>query len=668
MNFDLKGYLDREPLAVSRPLLPLFEAVVNAFESIEESRQSKCKIAIHIERDQRQQDYADGEIRKKPILGFRVEDNGVGFTDENFASFETSFSLYKKSRGGKGIGRFTWLQAFEETIVDSIYEQGGKWYQRKFPFSIANNGVGKPTVEVTDITEPLTVIHLKGFKQKYVKECPAKADTIAMKILEHCLFKFLSTAPSVTLTDDDEKEPISLNELFTENVSPFASKSNVSIANHNFKVRHLMLYGNYGDQHSIHLCADKRDVEQVNLAKRIPSLSRKLEDENKKTFYYQCYVEGDFLNARANQQRTAFDFAKNGELNFEGEVSRDDLIEGLILQVKSQLGDHLDKLYDNIKRKAEQLVSVKYPEFHPMLKEFDTYVDEFSQDATEEQLLRKFNDLHFARDIEARQQAEQLLAKAEKGEYDQAYQDLFEHYFESVDDTASVNLSRYVIHRKAILSLLRKNLDIGKDGKYTREDVIHDIIFPRRRSSDEIDYHRWNLWIIDEKLAFHFYLSSDRPIADLSGDSDHRKEPDITVINNPAAFADAESSPIPSVVIIEFKRPERSSYANEGEDKNPIDQVQGYVDQIRAGKEVNIRGRRLIVKDNTPFYCYVIADLTPKLRAIADGRGFTPSPDELGYFWFNPRKNAYIELIDFNKLVQDAEQRNAALFKKLGLH
>lgn len=355
MNFDLKGYLDREPLAVSRPLLPLFEAVVNAFESIEESKRSKCKITIHVERDQRQQDYADGEIRKKPIVAFRVEDNGVGFTDENFASFDTSFSLYKKSRGGKGIGRFTWLQAFDETIVDSTYEQEGKWFRRHFPFSIASNGVGKPTVKFTNTAKPLTIIHLKGFKPKYAKECPAKAETIAMKILEHCLFKFLSAPPIVLLTDDDEKESISLNNLFTERVSPFASESNVLIANQEFKVRHLMLYGNYGDQHSIHLCADKRDVEQINLAKRIPSLSRRLEDESEKTFYYQCYVEGAFLNARANQQRTAFDFAKNGELNFEGEISRDNLIEGLIIQVKSQLGDHLAKLYDNIKRKLSNL-------------------------------------------------------------------------------------------------------------------------------------------------------------------------------------------------------------------------------------------------------------------------------------------------------------------------
>jgi hypothetical protein len=35
MDFDLSGYLETEPLAVSRPLLPLFEAVVNAIDAFE---------------------------------------------------------------------------------------------------------------------------------------------------------------------------------------------------------------------------------------------------------------------------------------------------------------------------------------------------------------------------------------------------------------------------------------------------------------------------------------------------------------------------------------------------------------------------------------------------------------------------------------------------------
>ncbi len=673
MDFDLNGYLETESLALSRSLLPLFEAVVNAIDAVDDEASSGHHISIHIERDRRQMNMSEGDFRgNNPIIGFRIKDNGVGFTNDNVKSFDTSFSQYKKASGGKGVGRFTWLQAFDEARVTSTYQEGGRWYHREFTFSVTKGGVGGNSVIETEPAQQSTVVYLKGFKKRYSESqyCPTKAETIAMKILEHCLFRFLSSRPLyISLSDDDEPTNLSLNELYATRICPFASEDNVIIGGHEFRLRHLQLHsGDVGQQHSIHLCADNRDVQQINLSKRIPSLGRKLEDDDGRSFYYQCYVESPFLNERTNQQRTSFTFSIEGELNFEGDLTQEALIDKLTIYSKTQLSPHLNKLYDNIKHKAERLVNGKYPEYRTILKVFDTYVDEFGQDATDDQLLRKFNDLHFARDLETRQQAEILLAKAEKGDYDRVYEEQFKLYIESVDDTATVNLARYIIHRKAILNLLRIRLEVKGDGKYSREEAIHEIVFPQRRSSDDTEYHRWNLWIIDEKLSFHFYLSSDQRISGITGDSQHSKEPDIMVIDNPAAFTDVETSPLNSVVIVEFKRPDRTSYGDEGVSKNPIDQVQGYIRQIRHNKEVTVRGRRIIIRDNTPFYCYIVADLTPRLREIVEGRGFTKSPDELGYFWFNPNNCAYIELLSFDKLIQDAEQRNQALFKKLGLH
>src|ERR1035441_8279342 len=42
----------------------------------------------------------------KPILVHTATHNGAGFTPANFKSFDTSFSQYKKARGGKGGRRF----------------------------------------------------------------------------------------------------------------------------------------------------------------------------------------------------------------------------------------------------------------------------------------------------------------------------------------------------------------------------------------------------------------------------------------------------------------------------------------------------------------------------------------------------------------------------------
>lgn len=44
------------------------------------------------------------------------------------------------------------------------------------------------------------------------------------------------------------------------------------------------------------------------------------------------------------------------------------------------------------------------------------------------------------------------------------------------------------------------------------EKNIHQLIFPMTKTSDDIDYLQHNLWIIDEKLAYHHYLASDMKI------------------------------------------------------------------------------------------------------------------------------------------------------------
>ena len=42
---------------------------------------------------------------------FAVIDNGSGFNDANYDSFETVDTQYKQQFGGKGLGRFSWLKA-----------------------------------------------------------------------------------------------------------------------------------------------------------------------------------------------------------------------------------------------------------------------------------------------------------------------------------------------------------------------------------------------------------------------------------------------------------------------------------------------------------------------------------------------------------------------------
>ena len=75
-------------------LFPLFEAVSNAFHSIEEKFGDEVEAQGHIEINV---SLADQNIR--------IADNGVGFDQRNLSAFLKPLTGNKFERGGKGFGR-----------------------------------------------------------------------------------------------------------------------------------------------------------------------------------------------------------------------------------------------------------------------------------------------------------------------------------------------------------------------------------------------------------------------------------------------------------------------------------------------------------------------------------------------------------------------------------
>src|SRR5581483_9744482 len=128
-----------------------------------------------------------------------------------------------------------------------------------------------------------------------------------------------------------------------------------------------------------------------------------------------------------------------------------------------------------------------------------------------------------------------------------------------VDDIKKSDLANYVFHRKVILDILQKAIQRGTDGRYAREDLIHELIMPMRKISNEIRLDSCNLWLIDERLAFHDFLASDKPLVTMAiTGSEESKEPDICALNvydDPILVNDDKSLPLASIVVVEIKRP-----------------------------------------------------------------------------------------------------------------
>ncbi|NJK32235.1 MAG: hypothetical protein HC927_07410 [Deltaproteobacteria bacterium] len=230
-------------------------------------------------------------------------------------------------------------------------------------------------------------------------------------------------------------------------------------------------------------------------------------------------------------------------------------------------------------------------------------------------------------------------------------------------------LAKYVAHRRWILNMFERAINAQPGPSkptYALEEAVHQLIFPLQTTSDEIRYHDQNLWLIDERLTYHYYLASDKAhstMARFASDDDSR--PDILIFDRSHALAEGDDS-ISSVVIIEFKRPMRTRY-NDADD-NPITQVLGYVRTIRSGSAKDRNGRPIRWRPGMPFYCHIVADLTSKLKIMCENVSYTPTPDGEGYYGYNATLGAYVEVSSYTKILSDAMKRNRIFLTSFSLH
>lgn len=176
---NLRNQVRQTPLPKWKPLIPVFEAVMNSFQAIRDAKRATKEgiIRIAIEREPTLLDEGLGLIRS-----FTITDNGVGLNDENFGSFNTAFSDHKLARGGKGLGRFTWLKAFDKVEIDSTFKEHGEEAERRtFTFDedyeLEKEGLPLPTPG----RGTGTTIGLIGFREPYKSTCPRTTDQIIQR-------------------------------------------------------------------------------------------------------------------------------------------------------------------------------------------------------------------------------------------------------------------------------------------------------------------------------------------------------------------------------------------------------------------------------------------------------------------------------------------------------
>lgn len=671
LHTNLKGRLRNTSLPKSHGLMPVFEAVVNSIQSIEErtNLSSRGKITLDIIRSS--QDTMDlGDKVDGDIVGFIIKDNGCGFNDENLSSFETLDSDHKISKGCRGVGRLLWLKTFDKVEVSSIYLDGSeRLKKRSFTFDDVQGVHNIKIVDATDETVVGTNIHLNGFEPTYQKVAPKTAETIANALLEHCLWYFVRPHGRPEILIKDGVERIHLDNIYDDHMHTSAYSESIKLKGYDFELTHIKFRASAAKKHQLALCAASRLVKEENIQGKIPGLYNKLSDDTGE-FVYTCYVSSPFLDEHVRAERTSFDIAERFDGLFsDTELSIKDIRDTVLERTREYLKHDLCEKVTAGKKRVDDFIAKSAPRFRPILAHIDEKELVVDPDISDKDLELHLHS-HWAKvEKELLVEGHNIMQPSDSEGIDE-YSERLNEYLLKAEDLKKSDLANYVSHRKVIIDLLEKSIERLADGKYARENIIHELIMPMRKDSNDVLFDSCNLWLVDERLAFHDYLASDKTLNSMPiTESTSTKEPDLlslSVFDNPMLINGQSTLPLASITVIEIKRPMRNDM-KEGVDKDPIDQALDYLERVRDGKVKTASGLLIPSASAIPGYCYILCDLTDSMVKRCKSANLSVTADGMGYFGYNDNYKAYIEVISFNQLVRAAKERNRAFFDKLGL-
>lgn len=664
MKTSLRGRVRNTGLPKKQLLMPLFEAVVNSIHAIEDSDLpvSSGSITVTVNRVP-QDDLGEGiPGRTSNVVGFSIEDNGIGFNEANFESFRTLDTEYKAANGGHGIGRLSWIKCFRNVTVDSVFVAGGKMKRRIFSFDAQAGIHDHQEIELHDGHTPRTVINLARLRDSYQGKWPRNTEIISDQLFEHFLWYFLREEGCPKIVIRDGGVEICLRDRYSKEVKDSIVRQTIAIKSQEFSAIHVKLRSGISSPHFVALCADGRLVDSVSIRNKVLGLFERLEDSIG-PFIHGSYVTSKFLNDRVQPEREGFDILDSSDLFHDAEISRDDLISSIADSVKNLLTDSLETSRKSSEERIHQFIR-KTPNYRQILKHMSPEAKIVDPSISDSELELYFHREQQGMEHDLIEQGQRIL-RLEDGEQVEDHEQRIQAYIEKITDVNMSTLAKYVSHRRIIIDFLENAISSVDGQKYAREARIHQLIMPKGFDTQEVDETQANLWLVDERLAFHDYLASDKPLSKQPIlDTFSSKRPDINAlhfVDNPTLVSDHRSGPFSSLTIIELKRPMHQ------ERDNPLEQTLGYLDAIRGGGVRTVFGRPIHKAAELFAYCYIIADLSDHVVRHCRQQDFTIMQDGAGYFRYYQNLNAYVEVISYDRLVSGARERNHAFFTKLGL-
>ncbi|GGC40593.1 hypothetical protein GCM10011386_35810 [Parapedobacter defluvii] len=660
----------------TKPLLPLYEAISNSIHSINElskTQNLKGRIIINLLRNGSPDILKDlPEVDEYPIHSIEIIDNGVGFNDANMTYFIEADTDHKIEIGGKGVGRFVCLKAFKKIIVSSNFIVDGSLTQRCFEYKNTKEGIHNFEENIiSNNQERMTRLVLSEYRDEYQKSVPNNLVQIARELVNHFLLYFIEdSAPEIIVRNQNNHE-VNCKNLFNTEFQKEIRSEPFEISDQEFTLYLTKSYKSLS--HKIHYCAHHRSVKEEGLISKIPDLGKYSikEDENNQ-FYYQAYVVSNFLDEHVDTERVGFNFPieeDEEDMTLIQEISLAKIRNSAVEKIEELLADYLSAVREAKINNYRPTINDELPQYRAVFSHRLEEVKKLPPSLSKQKLDIELYKIEANWKVEVKEEAQKLLEETKDIQNLDEYKIRYEKFLTQFNEVGQIDLARYIVHRKTVIDLLDEFINITSESRFQDEDIIHNIFFPIRSSSDEVLSENQNLWLIDERLTYHSFLASDKRFEKIGNlDVDSKDRTDLLIYNDALAFSEDKRAPHNSFTIVEFKKPQRNNFQDFDAERNPMEQCERYIETLLEGKVKDRNGRFISVDPNTPFYVYIVCDITPSLERILRSREYIQTPDKLGYFTVKSQYyKAYIEVLPFEKVLKDAQKRNRILFDKLGI-
>lgn len=634
-------------------LFPMYEAISNAFHSIEDRWENDLE-------DKGRLDVTfDDQAREVTI-----KDNGSGFDEANLSAFLTPLTGNKYERGGKGFGRFMAFKVYSQVFYSSGQKKPDgmltKGCYRYDPFSNDDNLI---VVKETDGAgahphDCGVTVSMRSpkadFEDYFVLEGKDRkhnhtAEDIVSAVLDHFLIEFIQKKVPKHFVLTIQGATFNLYKYFHESLAVGGSrKEEVVIGTETFEITfdYFKVGEEHAKKHRLYFYANNRaasDLENISSGLNSnPFTEMKGEEEFR--YYYLVAVSSDFFKSSQSRDRIT-----NLHAKIHHNKTKKSIKDHLIAMAKAHILD-LEQTYTSdrrlkMKEHVDHLIAID-----PLLrrglggKTSEEFVKKRGITETREQLAQDLFVERFRQKFDFTKLSEET-----------SVEDLVRLVRDKIPEDAKEALAVYVAYRNNVIQVFRQLLNKDDDGLAT-EDKVHKLIYPRYRDSEQIDYASHNLWLIDDDLAYARYISSDR-----TPEGNARRKGEFAhdlLINN-----DDE------LMIVEMKRPQKKDYdsTKEADTKNPVDQLKNQVLDIRErGKVITSGGREISIDATSMVRGYILADWNDKLERYLKTEDFirTNFGGQMAYRYYR-ELNLIIEVLAFDRLIDRASNRNEAFVSML---